>query len=679
MKKTILIISILLIRFCVWGQQGNSCPEDLFPYFDKEKRTWGFADIMGMPVIEPIFTKVSPYSANKSIVQKGDLCGVIDCKGNLIVPVVYQKIQPFRYDKAWVLKNNKWGLIDDKGRTALAAVYDEVRTIDHTELTWLKKDNLWGLYDESKLKWMCTAQYTTAQPMSSTCSLVEINGNYTVLNHVDCGQLIQGEMTRVKRITLKTVIFEQEEKWGAFSIEGKLILQPLYDTVYMAKDGILAVAKGGKMGLMHTNGQPLAPLEYDSIFPFSNLFFKVKKDTKYGYMNSFGKVQIPIHYTSASDFKHYMAVVEKNNKKVLINFKDSILSQTDDLYIQLIPDYPIALCKGKQGVQIVSSKGINTFVKSPYFKSVQIEGAGVPILICKKEDEGICFYNTQTGRTSSTFDALYPVRNNRTIYKKNGLYGVIEMTDPATLQYTTIIESIYDSIVQDQIGQLDIFKIKQNQFWKVVTQDGKELIATPYSNISVSGIYFIAQNSSGWWVLKYRGQALHNEPLTVIDTTVIGPDWIVQRSNLWYIMNEKGTVSKGIKAQKIKVLDIDRYAALYGKKTTIVNEAGIPLKVVVLNVRPYQEGLAAVQQKKGWGFIDKNGVVVIPCTYLWVSDIQHGMAVVQLPSGYQIINKKGNLVNDTLYESMQIIDNKLYVVKNSIQYEIDSTGIKQKK
>ena len=74
------------------AQHGNSCPEDLFPFYDKEKKAWGYADMMGMMVVEPIFTKVSPFSSNKAIVQKGNLCGVLNCNGDLIVPVQYEKI-----------------------------------------------------------------------------------------------------------------------------------------------------------------------------------------------------------------------------------------------------------------------------------------------------------------------------------------------------------------------------------------------------------------------------------------------------------------------------------------------------------------------------------------------------------------------------------------------------------
>jgi hypothetical protein len=134
-----ICIFLLICSIHANAQQGNSCPEDLFPFYDKEKKAWGYADMMGMMVIEPIFTKVSPYSSNKAIVQKGNLCGVLDCNGNLVVPVQYEKILNFRYNKAWAFKDGLWGLIDDKGRNVLAQQFTDMYNIQGTELTWVKK------------------------------------------------------------------------------------------------------------------------------------------------------------------------------------------------------------------------------------------------------------------------------------------------------------------------------------------------------------------------------------------------------------------------------------------------------------------------------------------------------------------------------------------------------------
>src|SRR6185437_13490920 len=152
-QKT-LCLALLFCTIQVHAQQGNSCPEDLFPFYDKEKKAWGYADMMCMMVIEPIFTKVSPYSSNKAIVQKGNLCGVLDCNGNLIVPVQFQKILNFRYNKAWAMKDGVWGLIDDKGRNVLAPQFSDIYAIQGTELTWVKKESLWGLFDEDKTKYI---------------------------------------------------------------------------------------------------------------------------------------------------------------------------------------------------------------------------------------------------------------------------------------------------------------------------------------------------------------------------------------------------------------------------------------------------------------------------------------------------------------------------------------------
>lgn len=72
-----------------------------------------------------------------------------------------------------------------------------------------------------------------------------------------------------------------------------------------------------------------------------------------------------------------------------------------------------------------------------------------------------------------------------------------------------------------------------------------------------------------------------------------------------------------------------------------------------LYVRHLHEGLAAVEEPTGWGFVNcDNEIVIEPC-YLWVSDFSEGRAEVETASGMGVINRQGEFVIPPIYESIE--------------------------
>lgn len=61
-------------------------------------------------------------------------------------------------------------------------------------------------------------------------------------------------------------------------------------------------------------------------------------------------------------------------------------------------------------------------------------------------------------------------------------------------------------------------------------------------------------------------------------------------------------------------------------------------------VRPFSEGLAAVQIEGKWGYINKQGELVIPCKYKEAYDFHVKLAFVKTEDGYIIIDKQGNTI-----------------------------------
>ncbi len=72
-----------------------------------------------------------------------------------------------------------------------------------------------------------------------------------------------------------------------------------------------------------------------------------------------------------------------------------------------------------------------------------------------------------------------------------------------------------------------------------------------------------------------------------------------------------------------------------------------------LSVGKLSEGLIAVEDESGWGFVDEHNNYVIAPTYLSVTPFNEGRAVVQSAAGMGLIDKCGNYVIEPRY---QIVD-----------------------
>jgi hypothetical protein len=75
---------------------------------------------------------------------------------------------------------------------------------------------------------------------------------------------------------------------------------------------------------------------------------------------------------------------------------------------------------------------------------------------------------------------------------------------------------------------------------------------------------------------------------------------------------------------------------------TFIDRNGTPLGVTFHEIRAFSQGLAAVSNGKGWGFINKNGKTVIPLVYADVTEFSEDLACTRVG---------GDVLDDADYDS----------------------------
>lgn len=141
----------------------------------------------------------------------------------------------------------------------------------------------------------------------------------------------------------------------------------------------------------------------------------------------------------------------------------------------------------------------------------------------------------------------------------------------------------------------------------------------------------------------------------------------VKSGNKWFFINANG--EKAIPQEYDGIALNGRYAAFFdgiafvseGGSYKMINEKGEAVGTAAFeDAYPFMEksSLAAVKKDGKWGFADKSGEIVIPCTYDGAKSFSYGLAAVCVNGKWGYIDLNNNWVIPAEYNSAEPFENK---------------------
>ena len=300
MKRIILVI-IVLLPFVATAQNGISKKQSRYR-LDALKR------------LEQTYSYIGgQHSGDLVVVVKDDLCGVVDFEGRTVIPLQYDWVvpalngerfllfsdtlmgiadrsgrmvvpmeydyslhaddvsDPFRYGLIVMSKGGKQGVLDSAGRTVVPMVYDE--------WLWLVDSNLMTLggYD-----------HQIRQPYET---LVRLDGDTVIPTQ----RIINWWDENLFRV------LNDNELWGLYDRLGRVVIACQYDHIDYLHNGLAAVKKGGRTGVIDIRGHEVIPVAENRFggktpYPQTRNLFVLKKDGRVGAVDSLGNTVIPFEY-----------------------------------------------------------------------------------------------------------------------------------------------------------------------------------------------------------------------------------------------------------------------------------------------------------------------------------------------------------------------------------------------
>jgi hypothetical protein len=645
-NKFLLLSFLSLLSIQSYAQKGTGCKDDLVPKIS-ENRNWGYADLFGQWIIEPIYSKVSPFVEGKAIVQRGNLCGVIDCEGNVILQCKYERLANFRNGKAWAQEKGLWGLVGAKGQVFQSAQFTDINPIVNTEFAWVRKNNVWGLFNEDKNMFVCQPQYKVAQVMSMEASLVQTEKNYGVINHSNCSYLIPLELTKVKKIAENDIIFQKNNLWGVFNDAGKVLINADFDTIVLKNKELLQVTKAGKKGFYGLRGKKILPVEYDEIGELSEVYYLVKQNGKYGYCSRSGKVYIKPMYDDAAPFKNKQAAVKKGEKWGIIDYTNKFL---------LKPEFDhIAAGKGNfyamtQGDKVYFYDTNMKKITEESFEKIFVGDTAYAVRV-KKEGK-FSYYNpaAKSYVTTEKFEMAMPYEKGFAAVANGGKRGLLDVNGKM------ILPCEYDNIVYDQLQSKIVFRTLQNGKEGMTDATGKVIIPNEYEQLMPALPNYIKAKKNGkYGIIRTSGATVTEFIYDYMGNSVDIPDapeWpaMVSLKGKYGLINEKGEEVFPIKAKELSYIGNRLYVAKEGKSLVLVNNLGKITEIRYDQVNYIGDGMAAVKTGDKWGYMLPSGEEKIKPLYEQAELFYNKLAAVKLKGKWGMIDRSGKMVIAAEYD-----------------------------
>lgn len=510
-----------------------------------------------------------------------------------------EEISEYNY---FVLRENeKFGVIDKQGNTIIEAIYDDVK-----------------IPNPGKAVFICYEGQNT-KVMNQNKEQI-----YTEYNNIT--PLILKNVSTNLRYEKSVLKYEKDGKYGIISIDGKKITNPVYEEIdtLQYKEGEFVIKKDNKYGVMNMNGYVIINPEYDNI----------KADAYYSIDTGYKNDGYIVSNTTNEGYR-YGYIDNEGNKILDANYNDLYrLNYEGEIYL-------ICAENGRYGL-FNKDKNI---IPNEYQTITYIEGDDICLVQKGKKYgiitlEGSMILQVRYNQIDINGDYIYTTDENseKKVYDKKGN----EVQVNANTTISTIKENPDYKIYIETVNEATSYSIYQGE--NKITNGNYNYIGYLSNNYYIASrqnekLGVIDQNENVKLEMKY-------DTIRKIDgTNLVEAD--IQSTNAIEIYNnnlekiaEMNNATLTVKNNYIKLSSSEetKYFDLDGNEKQ--------------NTEIFPENTIFAKSQNGkWGFVDKNGQVIIDYQYDEVTEQnEYGFAGIKKDGKWGIVDKNGKIIVEPIYE-----------------------------
>ncbi|QSE98836.1 WG repeat-containing protein [Fulvivirga lutea] len=417
-------------------------------------------------------------------------------------------------------------------------------------------------------------------------------------------------------------------KVGLADSAGTIVIPTQYDQLGWSygsqevKGTYLGFRKGSYWGLITTQNEVVVSNQYSQLYPAGSELFVAAKKGKYshqdflGMINSKGKVVLPFKYTS----------ITLSGLRAIVSMKSG------EGYLYGIVDM------GGKTILPVKYKEISSLGNLRY--------------AIKNHEDKYAIY-TDSGREimGFTLDSISRFHKGHAIIYDNHLRGIISSSG----------QIIADPQFKD-VQWKDEVQIKKFNSWEFISKGNGNKVWN-YDKVALVGdnLFKVTSNNREWIVDKT--QNLLSSPTYSNVELLENGSLKFRYNNKWGVVSSDSSIVLSPTFDSLVVVNTDFYALKNGF-WSIYDRYGVEKSTQNYQaIGQHYGNYFAIKKNNKWGFLNREGEEIIHCVYDEIGDIQHGKVVVKFHGQYGILNKQGDWVVLPQNGRLQIINDKLYLVK----------------
>lgn len=286
---------------------------------------YSLIDHTGKIITRRAYDFIAPFSEGLARVSWNDCSGFIDVTGNELIACRNAEFGNFSSGMAWMRDSaGRWGFINRKGETVIPPVYDRAESFSNNLPVRVRLDGRWGIINrEGQLLQPCIHSYIG--PWSEGLALIVSNDKFGYINAA--GKIVVPQQYLYNRDILGDNLFSEgtarvllDKKAGLIDSTGKLVLPRDFDDVQPFSEGLAPVNKKEKWGYADRLQKLRIPYTYEYAWPFSNGIARVKVNGKIALIDTKGNYVAPPQFTTVTVLSSgYMLVSDSTGKKGLVD------------------------------------------------------------------------------------------------------------------------------------------------------------------------------------------------------------------------------------------------------------------------------------------------------------------------------------------------------------------------
>ena len=666
-----------------------------------ENGQWMVINLKGTVILEKGYEQLEVWEDTYLAYRKKNKWGLVKKNGQEITPPQYDEIVLEDRAYFYTRKGDNWGLLNIEGTELIDNIAKEIKVFNDS-LFFYKEDNHWGAVGLNSTK-LIAPDYNYYSKISDNFIKLHADDRY-YLYSIPCKSIIsRGDYDDYYPFSRKYIISKKNRKLGLIDWCGNVILTSLYNEIQVYERNQFRVNYEGRWGVVGANQKPVIPFEYDYIAPLRGKVCTVKKDGLFGVVNFKGEELVPpkfhrielegnkgrAYYKKEGTFNEESLtllnfdeegqLVDNSNLKkhfrIRIGGKASDATTNgagiadDNAYLLEKFEWFYSPEEDRWGLRRLTDGGIQI---EPTFHYVKVE-RDLGFTLVGIENYG----NYEFERTTYSFEMIFGLVNNEVgllvtevdfwdirfedfqagypvarVVFSNGKHGLVDRIGKITRRDFAYIGAFTDGVARMSIqGTLSGSLKKENGLQKLNTYLGGLLAPnyrkdyTSYDRIFQTDAMLVCENCE--WGYIDTSSAIVVPPQYTFARDFVNDVGIVECNGKWGMVSRKADVLIPCRYDGVQFLEntgnkiIKVY--LQQPKYGLIDTLGqLTVSAIYDEIGSFSEGRLAVRKNGLWGFVNRDGLEVIPCRFKAVNNFSMGLSAVKLGRIWGYIDKQGN-------------------------------------